>query len=214
MSNRKREPLPRTVQVSKALSSTLRHNAAKQGIAMRADGYVLVSDILANQRYKSLKVTQEEIEEIVRTNDKQRFALLRETTADGREVLLVRANQGHTVSVEVELTPLETVDQFPPVAIHGTTRQAWETIRTEGLSRMKRRHIHMAPGKPKDDGVISGLRANSKVLIYIDFAKALAAGIPFFKSANGVVLSPGNDKGVIPPEFFLRIEDINGNVIQ
>jgi 2'-phosphotransferase len=78
---------------------------------------------------------------------------------------------------------------------------------------MGRNHIHMASGKPKEDGVISGMRVSSSVLIYIDFENALSSGIKFYKSSNGVILSPGNDLRVIPPQFFLKVEDRHGNLI-
>ena len=54
------------------------------------------------------------------------------------------------------------------------------------------------------------MRSSSEVLIYIDVAKAMAAGHKFFRSANGVVLSEGDDNGFIPPEYFARIELIQG----
>ena len=53
---------------------------------------------------------------------------------------------------------------------------------------------------------ILGMRTRCQILIYIDLPKALDAGLKFFISQNGVVLSPGNDKGYIQPEFFLRVE--------
>lgn len=100
-------------------------------------------------------------------------------------------------------------------------------IATQGLSKMGRNHIHLATGLPSSgvksgahvyeglSNVISsflipflilGMRANSAVMIYLDVPKAMEGGITFFLSANGVVLSPGNDEGIIPPEYF-------GNVV-
>jgi 2'-phosphotransferase len=54
--------------------------------------------------------------------------------------------------------------------------------------------------------VISGSRKNAQVFIYVDLARALADGIQFYKSANGVILSPGNANGVLEPKYFLRID--------
>ena len=54
--------------------------------------------------------------------------------------------------------------------------------------------------------VISGMRNSSTVLIYIDVPAALAAGLKFFVSENGVILTEGDDKGVLPYEFFKRVE--------
>lgn len=78
---------------------------------------------------------------------------------------------------------------------------------------MNRLHIHMAGGRLGEDGVISGMRASSQVYIYIDIPKALEAGIPFFKSSNNVILSPGNAEGFIPASLFLKIADAAGHRI-
>ena len=50
------------------------------------------------------------------------------------------------------------------------------------------------------------MRSSSQILIFVDVQKALDAGIKFYQSANGVVLTAGNDKGFLPPEFFSRVE--------
>ena len=71
---------------------------------------------------------------------------------------------------------------------------------------MKRQHIHLAQGLAGEDGVISGMRQSSSVLIFLDLPKAMSAGIKFFLSDNGVVLTPGDDRGFVPPEFFSRVE--------
>jgi hypothetical protein len=92
--------------------------------------------------------------------------------------------------------------------VHGTYWRAWERIRTLGLSRMTRNHIHFAQGVPGTAGVISGMRASAEVLVFLDVPAALAAGIPLFRSANGVLLSPGlGPAGTILPSFFARAVD-------
>ena len=75
-----------------------------------------------------------------------------------------------------------------------------------GLNRMGRNHIHMAQGLPEMEGVISGMRTNSEVVIQIDIDKAMGDGVPFFVSTDGVVLSPGvGDTGTIPSSYFMRV---------
>jgi len=71
---------------------------------------------------------------------------------------------------------------------------------------MNRQHIHLAQGLADELGVISGMRKSSSVLIFLDVARALHAGIKFYISANEVVLTPGNERGFVPPEFFSRVE--------
>ncbi|KAN0068785.1 RNA 2'-phosphotransferase, Tpt1 / KptA family domain containing protein [Elaphomyces granulatus] len=105
---------------------------------------------------------------------------------------------------------------FPTTVVHGTYHGAWPMIlRSGGLQTMGRNHIHFATGpsleetmphgregKPtppaKQRGqstVISGMRWDTTILIYIDIKKALTAGCPFWRSENGVILSEGIDTG-------------------
>lgn len=72
---------------------------------------------------------------------------------------------------------------------------------------MTRLHIHFATGLPKDESVISGIRSNAQIYVYINLKKALADNISFFKSLNNVILSPGNSSGIIEPKYFLKIVD-------
>ena len=57
------------------------------------------------------------------------------------------------------------------------------------------------------------MRESAQVLIYIDMQKALEAGILFFLSDNGVVLTEGDVRGFLSPEYFLRVEDRKGRPI-
>lgn len=87
---------------------------------------------------------------------------------------------------------------------------------------MGRNHIHFASGLPagfksldastgsveekEAPPVISGMRKSSTVLVYIDILAAMKAGIKFFISENGVILTEGNENGFLPYEFFKRVE--------
>ena len=80
----------------------------------------------------------------------------------------------------------------------------------DGLSRMGREHIHFAPlpaGWRSAGGArpVSGMRANCEVLVRVDVASAMRGGIEFYLSDNGVVLSPGDGAGVIPPRYFSEV---------
>eukprot|EP00124_Ichthyophonus_hoferi_P003064 Ihof_evm5s243 gene=Ihof_evmTU5s243 len=193
---RPRDPMPRDVQLSRKLSKTLRHKAAEQNIPMRSDGYVLVSTLLGHREYKGF--TLEEIKEVVANSDKQRYCLAEE---DGQ--LWIRANQGHSVKVDVAMTPIQSANEVP-IAVHGTYKRYWPMIREKGLSVMNRNHIHLAPGLPKHDGVISGMRASSELYIYINMKLALDDGMPFYRSANNVILTPGFN-GFIPVKYFSQV---------
>jgi 2'-phosphotransferase len=139
---------------------------------------------------------------------------------------LIRANQGHSIKVEDEglLEPITLDSELPTIVVHGTTHRAWPLIlSTGGLKKMTRNHVHFASGLPAGfesledaadgqvessrDPVISGMRNSSGILIFIDLKKALEGGLKFGKSANGVILSEGNENGIIPTKYFLRVEE-------
>jgi 2'-phosphotransferase len=193
-----------------------------------------------------------EVKEVVSSNDKQRFSLIHKSThalsADSSMTIapeddddpanyLICANQGHSIkiaSVESMHTPitLETPESLPKIVVHGTTRKAWpQILRSGGLKRMGRNHVHFAIGLPKgfesaavddtveeiDDApkseVVSGMRNSSSVLIYLDLPKALESGLLFYISKNGVVLGDGGEAGLIPVSLFKSVEERGGNII-
>ena len=69
----------------------------------------------------------------------------------------------------------------------------------------------MATGLPGDGEVKSGVRNDCEVAVWVDVERGVAEGVPFFVSANGVVLSPGEgDSGTVPARLFLRAHRIRG----
>ncbi|ORY82669.1 phosphotransferase KptA/Tpt1 [Protomyces lactucae-debilis] len=188
-------------ELSRALSRMLRHNAANEGLAVRSDGYISVAAILARPKLKKFQATQAKIEEVVALDNKSRYAMQQ---IDG--VLFIRANQGHSIQVDdLELEKIQDATRFP-VVLHGTNETALKLIQESGgLSKMKRNHIHLATGKFGDEGVTSGVRKDCTVFIYVDMAKAMADGILFYKSANGVILTAGID-GILADKYFSKVE--------
>ncbi|XP_062950585.1 tRNA 2'-phosphotransferase 1 isoform X2 [Cynocephalus volans] len=188
----------RDVQLSKALSYVLRHGALKLGLPMGADGFVPLGTLLQLPQFHGFSA--EDVQRVVGTSEKQRFALQPGHPSIGP---LIRANQGHSLKVpELELMPLEMPQALPLMLVHGTFWKHWPSILLKGLSCQGRMHIHLAPGLPGDTGVISGMRPNCEVAVFIDGPLALADGIPFFRSANGVILTPGNADGFLLPKYF------------
>lgn len=114
---------------------------------------------------------------------------------------------------EVETDELLTKIVDPtlfPVVIHGTYFKFWNLIKDQGLKRMSRNHMHFAPGMPKDNGVISGMRSSCDVYIEIDMFAAIKDGISFYISSNNVILTEGLD-GVLPPQYFKRVISRKGD---
>ncbi|XP_053179248.1 tRNA 2'-phosphotransferase 1 [Scomber japonicus] len=189
----------RDVRLSKSMSYALRHGANKMGLHMGTDGFLFVEDLLAHPQFRSYSL--EDVERVVAANNKQRFKL-RFHPDDGR--LQIRANQGHSVQVmDLELKPvLAGAPDCPTEAVHGSYIRNWSSIQQQGLSRMKRTHIHLAPGLPGEDGIISGMRGDCDLAVFIDVPKALADGIEFFWSENGVLLTAGDTEGKLLPKYF------------
>ncbi|KJE92577.1 tRNA phosphotransferase 1 [Capsaspora owczarzaki ATCC 30864] len=199
------------VQLSKLLSYILRHGAHKQGVPISPEGFVDVEVLLGFPDFRAYTVA--DVRRAVTSSDKQRFALEERITDDNPVArLYIRANQGHTIEVEaLELSPI-TASEDAPIVVHGTYDAAWDLIKSQGLSRMKRNHIHFAVGLPGASGVISGMRSDVTVLIYLDVARALADGIPFFRSSNNVILSPGLENGSIPAKYFSQVRRCKNGV--
>lgn len=191
------------IRISKKLSYLLRHGAEKEGLIMRKDGYCKVTDIL-----KYLGISLNKLKEIVSENSKQRFSLI-----DESGVYWIRANQGHSNKVDVKIEMLEIKDPKEiPIVIHGTNLKAWSLIAKKGLSCMSRQHIHFASGMFGDSGVISGMRKNCDVFIYINTVKAMNDGIVFYKSSNGVILTSGKDN-ILSNIYFEKVTNTQGIVI-
>ncbi|KAG8714969.1 hypothetical protein FRC11_006299 [Ceratobasidium sp. 423] len=216
--DRRNEPVE--VRNSKTLSYILRHGAAKEHLVIRSDGYVRASDLLARPKLKELDLPG--LLKIVNADQKQRYQLGVQSGPNDPEApilpvapaqaphsatsLWIRANQGHTLKVDdLETKPITDPSEVP-CAVHGTNLKAWESIKEQGLSRMRRNHIHLASGRPGASGVISGMRNSSQILIFVDIATAMAAGILFRLSANGVILTAGDSNGLIPTDYFSSVE--------
>ncbi|KAF8260689.1 KptA family-domain-containing protein [Lactarius quietus] len=198
------------VRLSKTLSWILRHGAKSEGLFVRSDGYVRVNDLIALPRLSSnTQLDLATLQRLVDNDSKNRYMLRQgpdEAAPTAGDIWWIRANQGHSLkAIELDLKPISSATDVP-MAVHGTNRKAWESISSQGLSRMGRNHIHLAQGIP-GDGVISGMRNSAQVLIYIDVQKALDAGITFSLSENGVVLTEGDERGFLSPDYFLRVED-------
>ncbi|XP_078162196.1 uncharacterized protein LOC144557492 isoform X2 [Carex rostrata] len=193
--------------LGRLLTRILRHMASELNLNMRSDGYVRVNDLLNLNIQTFAKIplkshTVEEVREAVRRDNKQRFSLLEE---DGQ--LFIRANQGHTIkAVESEhlLKPIMSAEEMP-VCVHGTYKRNLESILKSGLKRMERLHVHFSSGLPTDGEVISGMRRDINILIYLDVKRTLEDGMKLYISDNKVILTEGFD-GVVPVKYFAKIE--------
>lgn len=199
------------VHLSKLLALVLRHQGADMGLKFRSDGYVNMADLLAINEMANFTV--DDIVAVTNENEKQRFKIITENNN-----FLIRANQGHSGKVKDMINDDELLEEIKdsskiPLCIHGTNKKSIDIIKKEGLSRRERHAIHFASGDKSDESVISGIRKSANAFVYINVKKAMDAGIKFYRSENGVILSHGDlnlkdsdgYNGVIKPEFFDKI---------
>jgi 2'-phosphotransferase len=187
---------------SKYISWVLRHGIIKEGLnsVITKDGYVPVESLLSLEKMKSC--TLNHILHMVETSDKKRYGV---TVRNDK--LMIRANQGHCISVGLLLDDdlmMKRVTTAYPVCIHGTNKNAIIAIKESGLKPMDRKHVHMAIGLLTDAHVISGMRKSSNVIIHINMEKALKCGKRFYVSENNVILTPDT----IESDLFDTIEYI------
>ena len=200
---------PELVQLSRAIKDLCRHDATREGVAISADGWVGLVDALEHLSTQLARpILELDVRQVVAGaggNVKKRFEL-REATTDGTSVA-IRAAQGHTMqNVCLRMGTLLDESTAPILAVHGSYYPALTSIRQNGLSRMRRHHVHLAKGLPGSADVLSGARDNCDVFIWVNVHRAIRAGIRFFESSNGVILCEGDPDGAIPPRFFERIE--------
>src|SRR4051812_43261508 len=98
--------------LSKFLSLVLRHKPEEIGIAMDANGWVNVDELIEKCEAKGWQITFETLDELVSTNDKQRFAF-------SDDYSWIRANQGHSVNVDLQLKAQEPLEFL----YHGTVEK-------------------------------------------------------------------------------------------
>ena len=161
--------------LSKFLSLILRHKPQLIGLELDEHGWVDVEDLIRRvNRTRPLDLAT--LEQIVAQDEKQRYAF----SADGK---LIRANQGHSIPVDVELEELEP----PEVLYHGTAEKFAASIRTRGLLKMSRLYVHLSNDAETARKV--GERRGKPLIFLVASGTMFADGYKFFRSVNGVWLT-------------------------
>jgi uncharacterized protein (TIGR02452 family) len=193
-------------QASKFLSLLLRHEPERVGIVLDEAGWTDVDKLLDPLHAHGVELTRAQLDELVAASDKQRFALSDDKTK-------IRANQGHSVQVELDLPS----EQPPAVLYHGTVDAALAGIREQGLLKGQRHHVHLSDdietakkvgGRPRRSTAAgrrpvgeAAERPAKPVVLAVKAKEMVAAGHTFLRSANGVWLVEH-----VPPTF-IELED-------
>ena len=171
---------------SKFLSLILRHKPETIEIKLDEHGWADVSELISGIS-KTRPFDMKMLEEIVRTDSKQRYSFNKDKT-------LIRANQGHSISVDVELekkTP-------PEFLYHGTGEKFVSSIDKEGLLSKSRLYVHLS--KDTDTAVKVGSRHGKPVVYRVTAGKMADEGFEFFLSVNGVWLTKA-----VPAEYLSKL---------
>ncbi len=161
---------------SKFLSRVLRHEPGLVGLSLGPGGWVLVDDLLSGMRDAGQPMQRAQLLQIVAESDKKRFTL----SEDGRRI---RAAQGHSVVVDLELVPKAPPEQL----FHGTACKHLDAILAEGLKPGLRHHVHLSLDEATATKV--GQRHGKPLVLRIAAARMHRDGRPFWQADNGVWLT-------------------------
>ena len=173
-------PKDNLTSTSRYLSLILRHKPEAAGITLDEHGWANVSELIAGVR-RTRPFDMEMLEEIVRTDEKQRYSFSEDKS-------LIRANQGHSIPVDVEL-PVVAPPEF---LYHGTGEKYVSSIDAQGLLPRSRLYVHLSPDV--ETAKTGGSRHGQPVVYTVLSGKMAEDGITFYRSVNGVWLT----KAVLP----------------
>lgn len=171
----------RATTLGKFIALVLRHDPSAAGLVLCENGWADTAALVANTKQP---MAFWELEEVVHNDSKTRYAFNGDYTK-------IRANQGHSVDVDVEL-----VEAAPPLVLyHGTADRFVEAILREGLKPMSRQHVHLSADTETAAAV--GKRHGKLVILKVLADTAVQDGQRFYRSANGVWLT-----GPLKPDYI------------
>lgn len=176
-------------KLSKFLSLVLRHSPGAANIALDEHGWANVEELIVGINSTGRKMDMEILEEIVSTDSKGRYSFSQDKT-------LIRANQGHSIPVDVELKECEP----PEFLYHGTASRFLGSIYKEGLKPMGRLYVHLS--KDIDTALTVGERHGIPVVLKIRSMDMQRDGHKFYLSENGVWLTKKVDVA-----YFEQLDD-------
>ncbi len=179
------------VKISRKLSKILRHQPDMIGLTLDENGWAEVAELI--EKFGDIRLDDtttaplsvEILKEVVVTNDKQRFAFNADRTK-------IRANQGHSIVIDLALKAVEP----PPILFHGTATKNMQSIKSQGLIKGSRQHVHLSKNETTAKKV--GSRHGTPVIIKVKTKEMFAAHFTFYESDNGVWLTDH-----VPPQYLI-----------
>jgi putative RNA 2'-phosphotransferase len=174
----------KTTQISKFLSLILRHKPETIDIDLDENGWTNVETLLQKAKKKQPDLTLENLQHVVTTNAKSRFAFDETGTK-------IRANQGHSVEIDLGYSP----KQPPEILYHGTGEKSVASILKSGLEKRNRHHVHLSADTETAKNV--GARHGKPVILKVFAMKMWESGVIFYQSENEVWLVDGVEVGFL-----------------
>ena len=162
--------------ISRYISLILRHKPEVIGIKLDEHGWADVQQLISGiKKTRNKSFNMDMLEEIVQTDNKQRYSFNDDKT-------LIRANQGHSVKVDVELE-----EKTPPEFLwHGTGEKYVQSIDSVGLIPKGRLYVHLS--KDENTALNVGKRHGKPVIYKVLSGQMSKDGFRFCLSKNGVWL--------------------------
>ena len=171
-------------KISKLIALVLRHKPETLGITLDSHGWADTKQLVSAINNRE-KFTMKDLEEIVSTDEKQRYSF-------NRDKSMIRANQGHSINVDVELE-----EEIPPdILYHGTAKKYFSSIMKEGLKPKSRLYVHLSTDEKTAINV--GSRHGDPIVFKIDAKQMERDGYKFYRSVNNVWLTKE-----VPTEYFM-----------
>lgn len=178
--------------LSKFLSLILRHKPEIIGIKLDKNGWADVEELISGVNRTGRRLTYEMLKEIVLTDNKQRYSF-----SDNH--LKIRANQGHSINVDVELK-----EKTPPdVLYHGTADKSVASIFTYGLLPQSRLYVHLS--SDKETALKVGARHGDPAILVIAAGHMAKDGYKFYLSENNVWLTK-----TVPAKYIWKMTSREG----
>jgi putative RNA 2'-phosphotransferase len=172
-------------QLSKFMSLVLRHQPEVAGITLDEEGWASVEALLESMQRRGMPVDLDRLRHVVASSDKQRYAF----NEEGNKI---RANQGHSIPVDLGLEPIAPL----PLLYHGSAEEFLSRIRKEGLQRKSRQWVHLS--EDPETALRVGKRHGKPLVLQVNSQKMYQDGYPFYRSVNGIWLTER-----VPPEYLM-----------
>ena len=162
------------IRISKYITKLLRHDP--EDLSIDKNGWVGVKELITK-----IGISKSTLDYIVSNDNKGRMTYNSDETK-------IRANQGHSIDVDVELDVVE-----PPLFLYnGTSSGVIDIIMKDGLKKMTRNHVHLSTDMETAENVgdrhTKGV-GKKTIILKVNSKEMSDDGYIFYLSKNGVYLT-------------------------